>query len=85
MKGGIKISHTIPFIIRNMRGISMQSAQMLAVLFIASLVTNPVYAQGFSSTILIFSSGMMVLAILTIYVVLKIRNSLRHHLDKPAK
>ncbi|KAB0627706.1 hypothetical protein F7P75_07335 [Acinetobacter gandensis] len=68
-----------------MRGISMQSAQMLAVLFIASLVTNPVYAQGFSSTILIFSSGMMVLAILTIYVVLKIRNSLRHHLDKPAK
>ncbi|MGE8655019.1 MULTISPECIES: hypothetical protein [Acinetobacter] len=63
----------------------MQSAQMLAVLFIASLVTNPVYAQGFSSTILIFSSGMMVLAILTIYVVLKIRNSLRHHLDKPAK
>ena len=68
-----------------MRGISMQSAQMLAVLFIASLVTNPVYAQGFSSTILIFSSGMMVLAILTIYVVLKIRSSLRHHLDKPAK
>ena len=63
----------------------MQSAQMLAVLFIASLVTNPVYSQGFSSTILIFSSGMMVLAILTIYVVLKIRNSLRHHLDKPAK
>lgn len=63
----------------------MQSAQMLAVLFIALLVTNPVYAQGFSSTILIFSSGMMVLAILTIYVVLKIRSSLRHHLDKPAK
>lgn len=85
MKGGIKNNHTIPFIIRNMRGISMQSAQMLAVLFIASLVTNPVYAQGFSSTILIFSSGMMVLAILTIYVVLKIRSSLRHHLDKPAK
>ena len=63
----------------------MQSAQMLAVLFIASLVTNPVYAQGLSSTILIFSSGMMVLAILTVYVVLKIRSSLRHHLDKPAK
>ncbi|WP_257227349.1 MULTISPECIES: hypothetical protein [unclassified Acinetobacter] len=63
----------------------MHSTQMLAVLFILVLTMGSAYAQGVSSSILVFSSSMLLLTILTIYVILKIRNSLQHHLDKPAK
>ena len=63
----------------------MHSTQMLAVLFILVLTMGSAYAHGVSSSILIFSSSMLLLTILTIYVILKIRNSLQHHLDKPAK
>ncbi|WP_180007108.1 MULTISPECIES: hypothetical protein [unclassified Acinetobacter] len=63
----------------------MHSTQMLAVLFILVLTMGSAYVQGVSSSILIFSSSMLLLTILTIYVILKIRNSLQHHLDKPAK
>ncbi|WP_171263540.1 hypothetical protein [Acinetobacter sp. ANC 5054] len=63
----------------------MQSKQMLAVLFVLMLGNSQAYAQGVSSTVLVFSSGMMVLAGLTVYVILKIRSSLRNHLDRPAK
>lgn len=63
----------------------MQSTRILAVLLMFMLGSSQAYAQGVSSTVLVLSSGMMLLAGLTIYVILKIRSSLRNHLDRPAK
>ena len=37
------------------------------------------------SSVMVFAVGLAVLAALSLYVVLRIRNTIRNHLDKPAK
>ncbi|RKG29292.1 hypothetical protein [Acinetobacter tianfuensis] len=36
-------------------------------------------------SVMVFAAGLAVLAALSLYVALKIRNTIRNHLDKPAK
>ena len=64
----------------------MQYKPMLLVLFMLYGMPNIVLAQSLSAApIFIFSSGLIVLLALAIYVGIKIRQNLKKCLDEPAR
>lgn len=62
----------------------MQSTQMMQLCFIFGLaLPNLAYAESVHPVVIMMSASIIFMVILAVYVVYKIRRSLRNHLDKP--
>jgi len=62
----------------------MQSTQMIQVCFIVGLaLPNLAYAASVHPAVIMMSASIIFMIILAVYVIYKIRHSLRNHLDKP--
>ncbi|WP_441368117.1 hypothetical protein [Acinetobacter lwoffii] len=62
----------------------MQSTQMIQVCFIVGLaLPNLAYAASVHPAVIMMSASIIFMIILAVYVIYKIRRSLRNHLDKP--
>ncbi|WP_081273093.1 hypothetical protein [Acinetobacter pseudolwoffii] len=62
----------------------MQSAQMIQVCFMVGLaLPNLAHAESVHPAVIMMSASVIFMIILSVYVVYRIRKSLRNHMDKP--
>lgn len=65
------------------RGYRMQSMPMKIGLILTVMLPNLAYAESVHPKVILFSASIIFVIILAIYVMCKMRTSLRNYIDKP--